>query len=245
MSLLKEGGRVRRHRFAPLAGGRKDADDMILKGVVFDMDGTLCEPQNYMFDEMRQALGIPKHIDILDHIHALPPPEQAEAFRQIQDIERTAMGKQIPQVGLVGLMEYLDAHHIPKGICTRNFDAPVTHLLEEHLPNHINPFTPIVTRDFRPPKPSPAGILHIARAWGITEAHPDSDVSSEDRLLPLLMVGDSIDDMIAGRSAGALTVLLRSEGKEELERDPRTDVVISRLDELIHLLDQGISARSN
>lgn len=42
MSLLKEGGRVRRHRFAPLAGGRKDADDMILKGVVFDMDGTLC-----------------------------------------------------------------------------------------------------------------------------------------------------------------------------------------------------------
>lgn len=33
---------MRRHRFAPLAGGRKDADDMVLKGVVFDMDGTLC-----------------------------------------------------------------------------------------------------------------------------------------------------------------------------------------------------------
>jgi len=75
-----------------------------------------------MFVEMRQALGIPKHIDILDHIHALPAPDQAEAFHRIQEIERVAMAKQIPQAGLVGLMEYLDAHHIPKGICTRNFE---------------------------------------------------------------------------------------------------------------------------
>jgi len=125
------------------------------------------------------------------------------------------------------------------------YSAPVTHLLEEHLPGHINPFSPIVTRDFRPPKPSPAGILHIAHAWGVADAISDAEDLSEDRLLPLLMVGDSIDDMIAGRNAGALTVLLRSEGKEELERDPRTDVVIGRLDELIQLLDQGLSARSN
>lgn len=42
------------------------------------------------------------------------------------------------------------------------------------------------------------------------------------------MVGDSIDDIAAGYEAGALTVLLRSEGKEDLERDERTDVVVSR-----------------
>lgn len=42
MNTAAHGGRVRRHRFAPLAGGRKDANEMILKGVVFDMDGTLC-----------------------------------------------------------------------------------------------------------------------------------------------------------------------------------------------------------
>jgi phosphoglycolate phosphatase-like HAD superfamily hydrolase len=42
------------------------------------------------------------------------------------------------------------------------------------------------------------------------------------------MVGDSVDDMTSGYEAGALTVLLKSEGKEELERDARTDVVISR-----------------
>lgn len=42
------------------------------------------------------------------------------------------------------------------------------------------------------------------------------------------MVGDSIDDIIAGHDAGAATVLLRSPGKEELETDERTDLVIDR-----------------
>ena len=42
------------------------------------------------------------------------------------------------------------------------------------------------------------------------------------------MVGDSIDDMVAGHEAGALTVLLRSPGKEDLEEDERTHVSISR-----------------
>ena len=58
----------------------------------------------------------------------------------------------------------------------------------------------------------------------------------------MIMVGDSIDDMIAGHDAGAMTVLLRSEGKEELEKDPRTHLVISRLDELIALLKNGLEA---
>lgn len=62
----------------------------------------------------------------------------------------------------------------------------------------------------------------------------------ESRPIPLLMVGDSIDDIAAGYDAGALTVLLSSRGKEELADDPRTDVVIHRLDELIPLLDEGL-----
>lgn len=118
--------------------------------------------------------------------------------------------------------------------------TPVTHLLSTHLPSHIDAFHPIVTRDFRPPKPSPAGILHIAKAWGVetSKASP-----SADEQLPLIMVGDSIDDIIAGYDAGALTVLVKSPGKEELERDERTHVVVERLDELVGLLKGGIESR--
>lgn len=98
-----------------------------------------------------------------------------------------------------------------------------------------------MTREFRPPKPSPAGIFHIAKAWGV-EASAASDPSSAQQL-PLIMVGDSIDDIIAGYDAGALTVLVKSAGKEELERDERTHVVVERLDELVGLLEKGIEAR--
>lgn len=112
----------------------------------------------------------------------------------------------------------------------------MTHFLHHHVPGHLAPFDPVVTRDFRPPKPSPEGIWHIARNWGIL----DEESVPSGRSLPVVMVGDSVDDMAAGRDAGALTVLLRSEGKEDLETDERTDVVIGRLDELVELMEKGL-----
>jgi len=45
--------------------------------------------------------------------------------------------------------------------------GPVTHLLQTFLPGTT--FAPIVTREFRPPKPDPAGILHVAREWGLED----------------------------------------------------------------------------
>ena len=121
--------------------------------------------------------------------------------------------------------------------------TPVTHLLTEHVPSHIKEFHPIITRSFRPPKPSPAGILHIAHAWGVTSSASVPSSPPSERLLPLIMVGDSVDDIAAGYDAGAFTVLLKSEGKEELERDEKTDVVIDRLDDLIELLEGGLVRR--
>ncbi|KAF2099847.1 HAD-like protein [Rhizodiscina lignyota] len=194
------------------------------------------EPQNYMFAEMRAALNIPKSIDILDHIYALPTSEQGAAMESIRAIERRAMIVQAPQPGLLQLMDYLDSRGIPKGICTRNFDTPVTHLLETFLPNHT--FLPIITRDFRPPKPDPAGILHIASSWGLAPS-PQEAAASETLELPIIMVGDSIDDMTAGRRAGAATVLLVNPANEHLADHEHTDLCISRLDKLIQIVEDG------
>ncbi|KAJ4392353.1 hypothetical protein N0V85_007127, partial [Neurospora sp. IMI 360204] len=137
-----------------------------LEGVVFDMDGTLCEPQTYMFTLMRRTLSIPKTVDILEHIYSLPTASaQTAAMESIRAIEQEAMASQVAQPGLTSLMSYLDSKKIRKGICTRNFDAPVNNLLQKFLAGSV--FHPIVTREFRPPKPDPAGILHIAKAWGL------------------------------------------------------------------------------
>jgi len=42
------------------------------------------------------------------------------------------------------------------------------------------------------------------------------------------MVGDSMDDMAAGRKAGAATVLLVNEGNRELGNHEFTDCVVER-----------------
>jgi len=189
-------------------------------------------PQNYMFAEMRAALGIQKPTDILDHIYSLPQGEQEAAQEKIRDIERTAMTSQQPQAGLVELMEYLDSRGIKKGICTRNFDAPVTHLLTKFLPT--SEFSPVVTREFRPPKPDPAGILHIAKAW-----------MHEDGGNGLIMVGDSIDDMTAGYRAGAATVLLVNDVNKHLAQHEHTDLVVKQLDDLIGILEDGFEGRAD
>lgn len=51
------------------------------------------------------------------------------------------MSKQQAQPGLVELMDYIDSKNLPKGICTRNFDMPVDHLLAKFL-SSVKPFHP-------------------------------------------------------------------------------------------------------
>ncbi|KAL1955955.1 hypothetical protein VTO42DRAFT_7940 [Malbranchea cinnamomea] len=220
-------------RFAPLNPALTSHDPTVptLKGVVFDVDGTLCLPQHYMFQEMRDALGIDKSVDIITHIRSLPTPEQREeASAKVQAIERAAMLKQIPQPGLSRLMDYLKSRGVKRALCTRNFETPVTHLLKNHLPNHE--FHPIITRETPDvlPKPDPAGILHIAKAWGLENADD------------LIMVGDSIDDMTAGHKAGAATVLLVNDRNQALKDHDHTSLCIERLDELVEILDNGFDS---
>ncbi|TDZ39798.1 putative uncharacterized hydrolase [Colletotrichum spinosum] len=230
-------------QFAPLKPGANSTAPR-LKGVVFDVDGTLCEPQTYMFGQMRDALKITKSVDILDHIYSLPTTEAQEtAMESIRQIERTAMASQVAQPGLVELMAYLDSRGVRKGICTRNFDAPVAHLLAKFLEGSL--FEPIITRDFRPPKPDPAGILHIAKTWGLTRDSTNAATGEvQADASALIMVGDSIDDMTAGRRAGAATVLLANDVNVHLVNHDHTDFVIRRLDELIPVLEDGFRSRA-
>ncbi|KAK6350807.1 hypothetical protein TWF718_003993 [Orbilia javanica] len=225
--------------FAPLDPAKSPTPPLFppLQAVVFDVDGTLCLPQSWMFAEMRRQLGITKGTDILDHVLGLPETaseggksEQEIGFEKIRAVEREAMGQMQPQEGLVELMDYLDGRGVRKAICTRNFDAPVEHLITNFITGHI--FFPIITRDFKPPKPSPAGILHIAKELGLGDGGAG-----------VIMVGDSLDDMAAGRKAGGLTVLLENNDNKELKSHEYTDFSVTKLSDLIEVLENGIIAR--
>ncbi|KAI9853892.1 MAG: hypothetical protein M1824_000816 [Vezdaea acicularis] len=181
-------------------------------------------------DPARAALGISKSVDILEHIDSLPMDDQLKAMDAIRAIESRAMLKQTPQPGLEELMTYLEKRGMRKALCTRNFDGPVNHLLNKFLPD--KKFDPIITREFRPPKPDPAGILKIADAWGL-----------EDGGNSLIMIGDSVDDMTAGNRAGAVTVLLVNDVNTHFRAHAHTDLCITKLNEVIPLLEEGFVGR--
>jgi len=186
-----------------------------------------------MFAEMRLAASIPTGSDILHHISALPSASRETAMTAIRAVETRAMARQVAQPGLQPLMAYLDARGVPKAILTRNFDEPVAHLLAKFLAGSV--FDPIVTRAFEPPKPAPHGLWHIAERWGLGQGRGAAR--------GLIMVGDSLDDMTAGYRAGAATVLLVNEVNAHLAEHEHTDLCISRLDELVEVLERGFVGR--
>lgn len=205
----------------------------------------------------------PPSEETLSHTTMTPDPAptspQARAVAKIRNIERTAMTSQRPQPGLGELMAYLSNRRIPKALCTRNFPAPVHHLLDNFLPGEV--FEPIITRETEgiAPKPSPEGLWSIAQNWGLDkdidadlqELQATSEIVEVDPLelakrylgSGLIMVGDSIDDMTAGRRSGAATVLLANDENEHLAEHECTDLSIRRLDELIDILEKGFEAR--
>jgi phosphoglycolate phosphatase-like HAD superfamily hydrolase len=268
MSTRSSRQKRRTRRFAPLDPEKPNSySARQLKGIVFDVDGTLCLPQNYMFGEMRKALSIPKTIDILEHIKSLSdnPVAQAKAVKAIKEIESRAMAVQEPQPGLRELMAYLHARKIKKALCTRNFQQPVDHLLAKYLSDKgdgaekVGRFHPIITRETAnvTTKPSPEGLWHIALTWDPSAAdarnvsRTNGAVKTDDPLeiarrhlgAQLIMVGDSIDDMAAGNRAGAATVLLVNDENEHLVGHEYTDLCIRRLDELIPVLEEGFVGR--
>jgi phosphoglycolate phosphatase-like HAD superfamily hydrolase len=235
-------------------------------------------------EQQHQAMELIRNIERTAYVYLRIPtrpykhtPMSEKQKSGKQKLTRTnSMASQVAQPGLVQLMTYLDSRGVRKGICTRNFDAPVNNLLTKFLAGSV--FAPVVTRDFRPPKPDPAGILYIARSWGLvrrstgeagvplsqqqtgeeeeaaeaSRRRPAESADVDDELVPtergeevadasaLIMVGDSIDDMTAGRRAGARTVLLVNDVNRHLADHEHTDLVISRLDELIDVLENGL-----
>ncbi|SCU95006.1 LAME_0F10308g1_1 [Lachancea meyersii CBS 8951] len=205
-----------------------------VKAIVFDMDGTLSVPQTWMFKAMRDAIGLrDPHMDILTFVDELPSQKlRDEANMQIKNVEARAMAEMQPQPGLVALLKYLTVHGVSTSICTRNLIKPVRHLILKFVPEECDRFDHILTREFRPTKPSPDPLLHIA---GQLDIKPKN----------MIMVGDSYDDMACGRAAGCATILVRNETNGALFETwgHLIDAAVQDLAEIIDLVENGFSKR--
>lgn len=193
-----------------------------IKAIVFDMDGTLCLPQPWMFPAMRQAVGLSDASqDILEYIDSLPEAQRLQALCAVQRVEHRAMAQMQPQPGLQQLLRWLTTAGISKNVCTRNLRAPFDHLVASFVPAPDNRFDYVLTREFRPTKPFADPLLHIAAQLNVD---PRS----------MAMVGDSLDDLLSGRAAGFCTVLVLNDRNRVLLRSHAqlVDMAVNDLREL-------------
>ncbi|CAI5526535.1 unnamed protein product, partial [Closterium sp. Naga37s-1] len=96
-----------------------------LRGVVFDMDGTLTVPC-IDFAEMRRRVGATSP-DILHEIDGWDEPRRVEAYRVIGEMEAEAKRRLQIMPGARELIAFLDAQNIRRGLITRNVKDSVDH----------------------------------------------------------------------------------------------------------------------
>jgi len=192
---------------------------MKLRGVVFDMDGTLTVP-NLDFAAMYREAGVPAGEDIL----SAKWRSDSRASQVVEETEEEGRRTLQLMPGATELAQWLHAHEIPMSLVTRNSSRTVNFFYKHHWqPAGLPPFDPAISRDDDfPAKPDPAALTSIAHSWGV----------AVDK--GLLMVGDSLSNDIAfGQAAGVHTALLNIGGRALApDSDIVPDICVTQLTQL-------------
>jgi HAD superfamily hydrolase (TIGR01549 family) len=195
-----------------------------LRALVFDMDGTLTLPGAIDFSAMRSRIGAPPGVDILTHVDAAPTDDErrlraaAVADEEARGLERVAL---MPDIS--SIVDFTAARpSLRVGLITRNNAAAASHTMS--LLQAVGArFDHSLSREWSggPPKPHPAGLLYMIQDW---------EVNVEETV----MVGDSIDDVLCGKAAGATSVLIGSIHEPDAKKVAHFHV--QTLTELVDLL---------
>jgi HAD superfamily hydrolase (TIGR01509 family) len=196
----------------------------VIRAVLFDFDGTLTRPEAIDFDVLRQLIGCPPQSFILEFIQTLPSEEERrDAQRILEEFELTAARASVPNDGAEELIGLLSRKGVPRGILSRNSRTSILEAMKNFPTYGADDFNVILTRE-NPgrPKPHPDGVLDAARLFGVA---PEE----------VLMVGDYVFDIVAGKAAGASTALLTN-GRAAPPIQPAPDFTVATLRELRPLL---------
>ncbi|MEE4356560.1 MAG: HAD-IA family hydrolase [Desulfococcaceae bacterium] len=193
-----------------------------IHAVLFDFDGTLTQPGALDFAEIKNKIGCPCEETVLEYIERIPEAEKKKRAEKIlQDAETESAKKSQPNKGAEEILGHIRSLGLKTVIITRNSRCSVELALKNFPRTAPDDFDMIITRETEAaPKPRPDGILLAAEKMGVS---PSS----------LLMVGDFLFDIQAGKNAGSPTVFLSNGNTAPPEE---CDHCIARLHELKNII---------
>jgi HAD superfamily hydrolase (TIGR01509 family) len=184
----------------------------MIRGIIFDLDGTLADSQ-LDFDAMRREMELPPQLPILEALASLPPAHAARCRAILLKHELAGAERATLLPGVADLLQALDARAIRRAIATRNSrQITAATLTKLGITAEI-----VLTRDDGPVKPDPWPVLQACDTWGI---------SAEEAVV----IGDFRFDVESGRAAGSRTVLLvHPHSPHTYPNHERADLVLSSL----------------
>jgi HAD superfamily hydrolase (TIGR01549 family) len=188
-----------------------------VKGVIFDMDGTITAPY-FDFAKIKDEAGI-GDVDMLDYLRFATGKEYDRVRAILTRIEDAGVTNAKLNRGARKLLSFLTKRGIPIALLTRNSRKSVDGVCRKLKLR----FDISVTREDGPHKPAPEPILNIARRWGRKPSE-------------LLMVGDYKWDVLCANNAGTpCALLVNGAGEPEWVKD--ATFVITRLTDVIEIVE--------
>jgi HAD superfamily hydrolase (TIGR01509 family) len=168
---------------------------MKLRGVIFDMDGTVVDV-SYDWNEIKAELAT-EGKPILAFLSSLEEPEKSEKWRVLERYEDEATMKAKLKPGIARFLDFLSERGIKKALVTNNSKKNVDFLLKKFDLE----FDRVISRESGLWKPSGAPFAAVLEKLGLRKEE-------------CCVIGDSHFDVKAANEAGISCVLILNEDKE-------------------------------
>lgn len=191
-----------------------------LKVFIFDMDGTLVDSR-LNFDLMREELGFPPGVPLLEHIETLRGEKDEQTIQSYFDVihrhELTGAHESVLMPGIMEFLSFLNESSIKTAVVTRN-SREVTDVTFNKWQLK---FSQVLSRDcVENPKPHPEALLKVCENFGV---EPEEAV----------YMGDFLFDLEAAHNAGMKAILYAPKHiTPEEELLIKADVIVSCYKEL-------------
>ncbi len=192
---------------------------MKLKGVIFDMDGTVVDV-TYDWPKIRAELNT-QGKPILMYLKSLEEPEKSEKWKVLEKYEKEATEKARLKPGIRGFLGLLNRKGIKKALVTNNSNRNISFLLEKFKLE----FDCVISRESGLWKPSGAPFRAVLEKLGLKKEE-------------CCVVGDSHFDIKAAQEAGIPNVFILNDDKEKFASMPAevfssVEAIIERIELLL------------